>query len=117
MNMTLDGLPPEYMLAALYNFSRPQGMSWLATVNGPDVMSADEARKLLERLVSGRAVATAFDYVYGRPIKVTFQRDGDDYVVLRTDLFDRDAGPGAALRAYKAAMDAFTSPGKATVAR
>lgn len=99
----LEGLPPEYMLRELYNIAQPQGMGWFAAINAPESIDVDKAREWLKQAtVRGQA---SFDYICGRPIKVTFTADG---LVLRTDLFDRDAWPGATQTAYERALEAYT---------
>lgn len=49
-----------------------------------------------------------FDYVAGRPLKVTI--DSKEGLIERADLYDRDAGRGACARAVEAAMEEFTRP-------
>ena len=73
------------MLAALYNASRPLGLGILHY--RPERMTEEEAAKLLEEHQS-------FDYLKGRVMKVSFERDE-----LNLALYDRDNGPGAGYRA------------------
>lgn len=75
------------ILAALYNNSRPLGMGMLHF--SPEDMTRDEAAKLLES-------QTYFDYLKGRVMKIDLR--GDE---LRTELYDRDNGEGAAARAIE----------------
>lgn len=69
----LNGLPPEFMLAALYNGTQPLGMGFLAAVSAPARMTPEMAKPLLADL-SKKPVM--FDYLGGRPLKVHFVDDG-----------------------------------------
>jgi hypothetical protein len=71
------------VLAALYNNSKPQGLGFLHYT--PEDMSIKDARDLLN------VGQTYFDYLKGRVMKIDLSTDE-----LRTDLYDRDNGPGAA---------------------
>ena len=51
-----------------------------------------------------------FDYVCGRPLKVTI--DSKEGWIDRADLYDRDAGRGACERAIEAATEEYTRPSK-----
>jgi hypothetical protein len=89
--MDIKGISKAKILAALYNASRPQGMGFLQAKNGD--MSEAEAQKLLD---DGH---TYFDYLYGRVMKIDLS--GDE---LRTALYDRDNGHGAAEDAITRAL-------------
>jgi hypothetical protein len=89
--MDIKGISKAKILASLYNASRPQGMGFLQAKNGD--MSEAEAQKLLD---DGH---TYFDYLYGRVIKIDLS--GDE---LRTALYDRDNGHGAAEDAITRAL-------------
>jgi hypothetical protein len=91
MSMNIKGISKAKILAALYNASQPQGMGWLQAT--PDDMSEAEAQKLLD------AGQTYFDYVRGRVMKIDLS--GDE---LRTALYDRDNGHGAAEDAITRAL-------------
>jgi len=71
------------VLAKLYNNSKPQGIGFLQ--HNPEEMTTKEAQALLD---SGQ---TYFDYLKGRVMKIDLK--GDE---LRTWLYDRDNGQGAA---------------------
>ena len=96
----IRGLDKAELLAALYNNSQPMGMGFLQAREGE--MAPEKAREILgvgdgsARLFpksnAGRR-EMCFDYLYGRPLKVRL--DGD---VLRTALYNRDNGLGAAER-------------------
>lgn len=70
------------VLAALYNCARVQGMGILQAKSGD--MPLEEARGLIQKM-------DYFDYVHGRVMKVSLRGD-----TLRTALYDRDNGQGAA---------------------
>jgi hypothetical protein len=89
--MDIKGISKAKILAALYNASRPQGMGFLQAKNGD--MSESEAQKLLD---DGH---TYFDYLHGRVMKIDLS--GDE---LRTALYDRDNGRGAAEDAITRAL-------------
>lgn len=75
------------VLATLYNNSKPIGNGILHFT--PEDMTIDEAKILL-------ATQTDFDYLKGRVMKIDLT--GDE---LRTDLYNRDNGGGAAEAALK----------------
>jgi len=85
-NMNIKGISKAKILAALYNASRAQGMGLLHY--NASLMTETEAQTLLD---SGQ---TYFDYLQGRVMKIDLS--GDE---LRTGLYDRDNGQGAAERA------------------
>lgn len=80
------GLSKAFVLATLYNASKPQGMGYLHYT--PDPMSLDEAQALLD------AGTTYFDYLKGRVMKIDLRGDTFD-----TRLYNRDNGANAAERA------------------
>jgi len=82
-SMDIKGISKAKILAALYNASRPQGMGFLQATPGD--MTEVEAQKLLD---DGQ---TRFDYLRGGVMKIDLS--GDE---LRTALYDRDNGQGAA---------------------
>jgi hypothetical protein len=84
--MNIKGISKAKILAALYNASRAQGMGLLHY--NASLMTETEAQTLLD---SGQ---TYFDYLQGRVMKIDLS--GDE---LRTGLYDRDNGQGAAERA------------------
>lgn len=71
------------VLATLYNSSKVQGMGFLQSKDGE--MTTEQAQELLDE------GTTYFDYLHGKVMKIDLS--GDE---LRTDLYDRDNGPGAA---------------------
>ena len=87
MEINISGINKAAILAALYNNSRPQGLGFLHFK--PDEMTIENAEKLLEQ-------QTYFDYLLGRVMKVDLSGD-----ILRTWLYDRDNGQGAAEAAIK----------------
>ncbi len=82
--MNITGISKAKILAALYNASRPQGMGFLQAKQGD--MSEAEAQALLDE-----ADDKYFDYLHGRVMKIDL--NGDE---LRTGLYNRDNGDGAA---------------------
>ena len=84
-HIDISGMDRAEVLAALYNASKPLGSWPLRFV--PQDMTTVEARELL-------GVAAFFDYLKGRVMKVDLSTDS-----LDPWLYDRDNGPGAALRA------------------
>lgn len=82
MEINISGINKAAILAALYNNSRPQGLGFLHFK--PDEMTIEQAERLLEQ-------QTYFDYLLGRVMKVDLSGD-----ILRTWLYDRDNGQGAA---------------------
>ena len=83
--ISLEGIDKAAVLAALYNASRAQGMGFLHYA--PEPMTVEQAAELLK-------THTYFDYLQGRVMKIDLGRDE-----LRTALYDRDNGHGAARRA------------------
>jgi len=79
-------IKPE-VLAALYNNARAQGMGLLHF--NPQPMTTKEASELLDE-------SQYFDYLKGRVMKINLGTD-----VLRSHLYDRDNGHGAAREAIK----------------
>ncbi len=91
----ITGLRKDNVLRALYAAAKPLGMGFLHYT--PEPMTQHEADMLLASAGPGYY----FDYVVGRGMKV---RLGGD--VLNEALYDRDNGPGAALRALQPLLDA-----------
>lgn len=65
------------VLAALFNYSRPVGMGWMQ--HKPIVMDQATAEELL-------ASKSSFDYLYGRPIKTSF----DTFPDLSSSSYERN---------------------------
>lgn len=86
-NIDISNLNKGGVLAALYNYSRPQGLGFLHFT--PEPMSREEAEALLEE-------DTYFDYLEGRVMKIDLSKDSFD-----PQLYDRDNGLGAAQRAIE----------------
>jgi hypothetical protein len=80
--MNIKGLNKAAVLAALYNGSKVQGLGFLNATG--KAMTEAEAEVLLKE-------ETYFDYLHGKVMKIDLS--GDE---LRTDLYNRDNGPGAA---------------------
>lgn len=84
----ISKLDKAAVLAALYNASHPLGMGFLHFT--PADMTHDEAAELLKQAGD----RPYFDYLKGRVMKIDLSRDK-----LRTGLYDRDNGEGAAAAA------------------
>lgn len=105
--MSPGNVPAHFLLAAMYNLSKPLGRGHLHFVPGD--MTPGEALDLLEAQGFPDKPAR-FEYVKGRVIKVTFERkDGQD-VVHRFDLYDRDVGQGAVWEAFQLAQKMMEQP-------
>ena len=94
-NIDITGIDKAELLAALYNGTRAIGMGVLHDLD--DGMTIEKAQEIIDTRMEGCLPDSGklwFDYVCGRPIKVNITGD----VMERADLYDRDAGPGAAQR-------------------
>lgn len=84
--VSIKGLDKAKVLKALYDNSHVEGMGFMhAAPEG--TVTEDRCRELLEK-------NTAYDYLYGRVMKVDLAGDEFD-----ERLYDRDCGEGAAQRA------------------
>ena len=81
----ITGINKAEILAALYNNAKPIGMGFLHYT--PEPMTIEAAENLLKE-------NQYFDYLKGRVMKVNLSGDQ-----LRTELYDRDNGTGAAAKA------------------
>lgn len=79
----ITGLNKAEVLAALYNASRQQGMGFLHSCGRSPMTIEDAAAELKQ--------SEYFDYLHGRVMKISLA--GNE---LRTALYDRDNGQGAA---------------------
>lgn len=88
MSDTIDisGLNKAEVLAALYNASKQQGMGFMHR-RGAEPMSKEQAEEELR----AAGADPYFDYLHGRVMKISLKDDA-----LRTGLYDRDNGEGAA---------------------
>lgn len=96
--ISIRGLDKAAVLAALYNRSRPQGMGFLHY--DPKPMTVEEARTIL-------AQGVYFDYLKGRVLKVSLEKDE-----FEERLYDRDNGAGAAASAVNEVREGFTNSAK-----
>lgn len=80
--MNIKGYDKAEILKILYDNSHPLGLGILHFRN--ENMTIEEARKLLKE-------ETCFDYLAGRVMKIDLSSNE-----LRTDLYNRDNGPGRA---------------------
>lgn len=97
-SIDITGLDKAAVLAALFNASAPQGFGFLQAGNGPQVMSLEDAQVMIDLapapMIPGMTDERAleYDYVLGRPLKVSL--GGDEFNPWG---FDRDnGGPGSA---------------------
>lgn len=98
--MDVTGIDKAKLLAALYEETRPVGLGVLHDKGG---MTPEEAAEIIAHMAPRSApMALHFDYVAGRPIKVSIVDNPDGTTTLhRAYLFDRDAGRGACERAVE----------------
>lgn len=86
----ISGLDRAAVLAALFNASAPSGLGFLQAANGPQIMTVEDARSIIEKQNGDMY----FDYVLGRPLKADLRRDE-----FYPGSFDRDnGGEGTAKR-------------------
>lgn len=82
--INIEGINKAKLLAALFNYAKPQGLG-LLHYDAKD-MTEQDAQALLDR-----SSDMSFDYLQGRSVKVDIGGDMFD-----PWLYDRDNGPGAA---------------------
>ncbi len=97
----ITGIDRVKLLQSLYRNTRPLGMGILH--DQPGGLTYELARSALSHATGGSDTADCwFDYIAGRPIKVSFR--GNE---LHADtIYDRDAGQGACQRAVDEARGA-----------
>ncbi len=83
MRIDIKNMNKARVLKALYNRATAQGVGFFA--HNPKDMTEDQANDYLK---TGQ---TYFDYVQGRVMKISLEDDA-----MRTALYDRDNGIGAA---------------------
>jgi hypothetical protein len=81
----VKGIDRGALIAALHNGTGAQGLGMMHDICRD--MTPEEGAKILDE----RNGKFQFDYLRGRPIKVWIEGD----MLMRTDLYDRDARPGA----------------------
>jgi len=99
----VSDISPAVLLAGLYNRSSPLGLGFLQAK--PGAMTVEQAQVLLDGAVEGdytgqplqRHGNRYFDYLHGRVMKVEINGE-----TLRTGLYDRDMGKGAAKQIVEA---------------
>jgi hypothetical protein len=87
--MNIEGLSKPAVLAALFNASKQQGMGVLDTRGAQRMTESDAACVIDDQ-------GMHFDYLRGRVMKISIDRDE-----VETRLYDRDNGDGAAERAIE----------------
>jgi hypothetical protein len=95
----ISKLDQAEVLAALYNASKQLGMGF-AHARGRDGMTVPQAQEEIDQISSVDGRNLYFDYLHGRVLKINLGKD-----ILHTHLYDRDNGPGAALRALQPLLD------------
>ena len=96
-SLDISELDKAEVLIALYNNSKQQGLGFMDS-RGRAELSREDATNLL----TGDDLY--FDYLYGRVMKVDLNGD-----ILRTGLYDRDNGTGAAYKALEPLLNALAS--------
>lgn len=81
MKVNIKGLNKAKVLASLYNSAAPQGMGFFQADNR--IMTEEVAADILKEY-------THFDYLRGRPLKLSLDKDDEVDVAL----YDRDNGEG-----------------------
>ncbi len=100
--INVTGIDPWQLLAALHNNAKvPPTVICMVQERGD--VTASEAREesqagVREDYQMRGGVPFWADYLFGRPIKAFLERDGEDVILARTDLYDRSAGEGTAQR-------------------
>lgn len=97
MNKPIDisKLDKAEVLAALYNASKMQGVSFLACERRGD-MTKERAQEYIDECFKTPGRNLYFDYLNGRVMKINLGKD-----LLDVRFFDRDNGDGAAARALE----------------
>ena len=92
MKICIGEMERASVLAALWNASKQQGMGLFDKLGGREMkMTRADAADLLDR----QGENPYFDYLRGRVMKIGF----DGPYLTRVNMYDRDNGEGAALRA------------------
>jgi hypothetical protein len=92
-SLSYEGLTEAEVIRALYHGTRAMGFGAMHDTPGFTVEDAEAwVQAAREHAHSERAHILHFDYVSGRPLKVTLNTDAK--VVERVRLYDRDAGEG-----------------------
>lgn len=86
----ISGIDKAELLAALFNGSQQQGMGFMQAAGGRE-MTVEQAREIISK--HHEPDRLYFDYLHGRVMKVGIGGD-----VLKTWLYNRDLGNGAAER-------------------
>jgi hypothetical protein len=95
--ISYKGIDEADLVLALHNGTQAIGFG--VRQNNPNLTIEDVRADLKAKDDSGWGKTKgeyAFDYYYGRPLKVTLNTEKKE--IHRADLYDRDAGQGAAQR-------------------
>lgn len=98
--INVTGIDEWELLAALHNASKVMPTT-VCMMQSRGEITASEARDASQSDVRDEyqlrnGVPFWADYLFGRPIKAFLKREGNDVILERTDLYDRDAGQGVA---------------------
>lgn len=107
-DISYEGLDEAELIVALHAGTRPLGMGFL---HDKEVTLADAREYMAEqisRYSPNETVVYRFDYLFGRPIKVSL--DTKNKIILRADLYDRDAGEGACQRIVSSLLSKSGEP-------
>lgn len=104
--INIKGLDKAAVLCALFNGAKQIGAGAIFHPEGAKPMTSDSAKEFIllgddSTRQFGKEPELYFDYLLGRPLKVDLSQD-DLYI----DLYDRDNGQGAALRALQPLLTA-----------
>lgn len=92
--ISYEGIDENTLLWRLYHGTRPLGLGFLH--DRPDFSPIEAAEVVAHAREHAPDGLLRFDYVAGRPIKVSF--DTNTKTIRRAALYDRDAGSGACQR-------------------
>ena len=98
--INVTGIDTWELLAALHNATKVMPTT-VCTMQARGEITAKEAHEESQSDVRDEyqvrnGVPFWADYLFGRPIKAFLEREGDDVILSRADLYDRDAGQGVA---------------------
>lgn len=101
--INVTGLDLDELIARLCNNTQPLGLGTLNILSSHTVTAenvSDHIAKLPKRKVRN------FDYLFGRPLKVSFEIVDGQTLLSFWHLYDRDAGEGTAQRVVDGLRDA-----------
>ena len=106
----VTGLCPWMVLAALHNRAKVSDTAVCRSQSRGNI-SAEEARaeapKWVNQTGKDRNAPRYPDYLFGRPIKAYLYQDGHEVILSRVDVYNKDAGSGAAQEAIDGLLAAI----------